>query len=85
MFDSGKSCWETDPARQPWHLAEANFHLFSANQEVGAQIHWASEPWDSGSGGEKSQEEGAAFNLGLQMPTGGEGWRRPNPLGRYLF
>ena len=43
MVDSGKSCWETDPARQPWHLAEATFHLVSANQEVGAQVHWASE------------------------------------------
>lgn len=38
MVDRGKSCWETDPARQPRHLAEATFHLFSANQEVGAQV-----------------------------------------------
>lgn len=32
----------------------ATFHLLLANQEVGAEVHWASEA-DNGSGGEKAR------------------------------
>lgn len=54
--DSGKVLLGGQPAWQPWHQAEATFHLFPANQETGAETHGASETWDGGSGGEKTRE-----------------------------
>ena len=65
------------PTQRGSHGTWQRSHLFSANQEVGAQVHWASEPWDGGSGGEKSQEEGAGFSRDSrcqQVGKAGDAW-----------
>lgn len=82
-----KCCWDYNPAWQEdvSHAAalaaRSTFHLWPANQEVGAEAQWASETWDYDS--RKNQRDGEELNRGFQSKGSLE--TLGNPCGHFLF